>query len=195
MTKEEIHSSLDKMLENPKSKTFINHLVRAYIPETKRSYIKLKPNTEIKCVLTGVKIISHQEADEIFKSDAFKDKIGKLKSTTEEGKLAEILAFVADGREEGCTGKDTTTFMSHLANMAFTDWVITKSLKGDKHINWLLGSIKRSSFIERAENIEDVDVQNKIVNIKKKNPVTTFTLGDASDVLSKLKKQMDSDGN
>ncbi len=30
MTKEQIETSLDAMLENPKAKTFLNHLVRAF---------------------------------------------------------------------------------------------------------------------------------------------------------------------
>jgi hypothetical protein len=34
MSQEKIHASLDAMLENPKAKTFLNHLIRSYMPIT-----------------------------------------------------------------------------------------------------------------------------------------------------------------
>jgi len=197
MTQEEIHSILDKMLENPKSKTFINHLVRAYMPITNIQEVMDQPKGDFKCVITKDSLFSAQDIFEGIQTEEFKANfMNNLKSMFDEkaDKTSPIAKLVGE-KNMGVTGKDTTTFMSYLAFQEFYNWVITKSLKGDKHINWLLGSIKRSSFIERAENIQDVDVQNKIVNMKKKKPVTTFTLGDASDILSKLKKQMDSDGN
>jgi hypothetical protein len=88
------------------------------------------------------------------------------------------------------TGKETTTFMSYPAYQVFVDWVITKSLKGDKHINWLMNGINRNMFISRAENINDVDVQNKL---KKINPSksATFTLGESNDALAQLKAKLE----
>ena len=95
----------------------------------------------------------------------------------------------------GVTGKDTTTYMGYLTFQAFYDWVITKSLKGDKHINWLLGSIRRESFVKRAENINDSGVQAKVKKIEKqKNNTATFTLGEANDVLAKIKAKMLKEG-
>jgi hypothetical protein len=91
----------------------------------------------------------------------------------------------------GFTGKDTTTYMSYTATQEFYNWVITKSLKGDKHINWLLGSVNRNTFIKRASNIEDQDVQKKVTNLKRVSGVSTYSLGDATDVLSKLKAKLD----
>jgi hypothetical protein len=92
----------------------------------------------------------------------------------------------------GLTGKDTTTFMTVEAFQTFCDWVITKALKGDKHINWLIGGINRNSFLKRAENIQDGDVQNKVKNINNaKDRSATYTLGDASEALLKLKKKLE----
>lgn len=74
--------------------------------------------------------------------------------------------------------------------------VLTKSLKGDKHINWLMGSIRRASIIDRASSIQDADVQAKIANYKKANTKqTSYSLADTSDVLSKLKAQLEANGN
>jgi hypothetical protein len=108
------------------------------------------------------------------------------------------MAKLIGDKKIGVTGKDTTTCMSYPAFQEFYNWVITKSLKGDKHINWLLGSIRRSSFIERAEKIQDVDVQNKVTKINNVNNVVktaTFTLSDTSDVLTKLKAAMEANNN
>lgn len=198
MTKEEIHASLDAMLTNPKARNFLNHLVRAYFPITNMTTIKLKQSAPIKCVLTGAKLLSHQEIDEIYASEEFKNKTKDLISISDEDKQAEVLkifAVISGNRVEGCTGKVTTTFMSHNANQAFVDWVITKSLKADKHINWLLGSIRRASFIERAESINDSDVQKKVQNFKKKGSNTaTFRLDESTNVLAKLKSDLEAKG-
>jgi hypothetical protein len=58
MTKEQIHASLDKMLENPKAKNFLNHLVRSYMPVTNVIKVMDKPEKDFKCVLTREPLVS-----------------------------------------------------------------------------------------------------------------------------------------
>jgi hypothetical protein len=71
----------------------------------------------------------------------------------------------------------------------FYNWVLTKSLKGDKHINWLLGSLTRQSIINMAKNIDDADVQAKVNKAKKQEASTSsFTLGEL-DSFKKLKEK------
>jgi hypothetical protein len=191
MTPEQIHASLDAMLANPKAKNFLNHLVRAYTPITNVIKVMEKPKGDFKCVLTRDTLVSVGEikvAIEDEKVRAFflenleKAFADKSNSATEVEKLIE-------GKKLAVTGKDTTTFMSYAAFQEFYNWVITKSLKSDKHINWLLGSIRRASFIERAESIGDSEVQN----FKKPNSAT-FTLADSSDILTKLKADLEAKG-
>src|ERR1035437_1074679 len=143
MTPEQIHASLDAMLANPKAKNFLNHLVRAYTPITNVIKVMEKPKGDFKCVLTRDTLVSVGEikvAIEDEKVRAFflenleKAFADKSNSATEVEKLIE-------GKKLAVTGKDTTTFMSYAAFQEFYNWVITKSLKSDKHINWLLGSI------------------------------------------------------
>lgn len=192
MTSEEIHSSLDKMLENPKAKTFLNHLVRSYVPITNVEKVFDRPTGDFKCVLTKDTLFSIQDIFEGIQTDEFKANfMSNLKSMFDENvdKTSPMAKLIGE-KKMGVTGKDTTTFMSYSAFQDFYNWVITKSLKGDKHINWLLGSIRRSTFIKRAENIDDVELQNKINKVNKKS-TSTFTLGEASDVLSNLKKKLD----
>ncbi len=191
MTQEQIHASLDAMLANPKAKNFLNHLIRAYTPVTNVVKVMEKPKSDFKCVITKDSLVSVSEIkaaidDEKIRAfflenieKAFADKIN---SATEVEKLIKENKLAV-------TGKDTTTFMSFGALQEFNNWVITKSLKGDKHINWLLGSIRRASFVERVKNTDDSEVQN----LKKTNSAT-FKLGDSSNALIKLKAELEAKG-
>lgn len=198
MTQEQINASLDKMLENPKSKTFLNHLVRAYMPVTNVTTVMQKPKGDFKCVITRDSLQSVAEIQAAISDEKvqafFVENLGKaLASKTES--VSELEKLIGN-KKLAVTGKETTTFMTYQAFQIFVDWVITKSLNGDKHINWLLGGIRRASFIERAENIQDDGVQKKVENFKKagKPKTATFSLADSSDVLTKLKAQMESKG-
>ncbi len=203
MTSEEkskIHTSLNEMLANPKSKNFINHLIRAYMPISNVTKVWEKPKGDFKCVLTRNPLISTDEILEGINGEEFKNTfINSLKIMFDEKPDTKTaMETLLAGKQLGITGKDTTTFMSYPAFQEFYDWVVTKALHGDKHINWLLGSIRRASFIDRAENISDKTVQDKVFKFKKKNEtakVATFTLGESSDLLSKLKADLEAKGN
>jgi hypothetical protein len=198
MTQEEIHTTLDKMLEDPKAKTFLNHLVRAYMPITQVQKVWDKPQGIFKCVISRDELISTQEILQGIQTEEFKESfMTSLKGMFDEksDNTSPMIKLIGD-KKMGVTGKDTTTFMSYPVAQEFYNWVITKSLKGDKHINWLLGSIRRASFIERAEKINDSTVQKKVDAFKKATVKTaSFAMGDSSDALSKLKAQMEANGN
>lgn len=192
MTSEQIHASLDKMLANPKTKNFINHLVRSYIPVSNIEKVLETPKGDFKCVITKEVLVSVQSIFEGMDTKEFKKNFTEhLKSMFSEEKVETPMSKLLGDKKLGFTGKDTTTYMSYTATQEFYNWVITKSLKGDKHINWLLGSVNRNTFIKRASNIEDQDVQKKVTNLKRVSGVSTYSLGDATDVLSKLKAKLD----
>lgn len=191
MTTEQIHASLDNMLANPKSKNFLNHLVRAYVPVSNVDKVWQKPDGDFKCSITKEPLISAQEIMDGIQTEEFKkDFMNNVKSIFDDNydKTSPFAKLIGD-KKLGVTGKDTTTFMSYPAYQEFFNWVITKSLKGDKHINWLLGSIKRETFVERASEIKDKEVKEKAQKLKKNSGGATYTLGDASDVLLKLKEK------
>ena len=201
LEKNKIHATLDEMLANPKSKTFLNHLVRSYMPITNVTKVWDKPKGDFKCVLTRTPLISTEEILVGIHTEEFKtDFLNGLKTMFDEkpDTKAGMIKLLA-GRQLGITGKDTTTFMTYEAFQEFYDWIITKALHGDKHINWLLGSIRRSALIDRAETINDSTVSQYVSTYKAKtkptSKVATFTLGDSSDLLSKLKAELESKGN
>jgi hypothetical protein len=193
MTNEEINKALDKMLTNPKSRGFINQLVRSYVPISNVEKVWETPEKDFKCVLTREQLFSVGDIMKGIQTEEFKaDFMTNLKSIFSEDKTENPIAKLIGEKKMGITGKDTTTYMSYPAFQEFYNWVITKSLNGDKHINWLLGSIRRTSFMERAEKIQDVGVQKKVEDFKKTTGSSSSdTLGDASDVLAKLKAKLE----
>lgn len=193
MNQEQIYASLDKMLVNPKSRNFLNHLIRAYIPMANVEKVWKTPEKDFKCVLTKDQLFSVEDILNGIQTEEFKnDFMTHLKSIFSEEKVVSPIAKLIGEKKLSVIGKDTTTYMSYPAFQEFYNWVITKSLNGDKHINWLLGSIRRSSFIERAEKIQDTGVQKKVETLKKaSSSSSTYTLADASDVLLKLKAKLE----
>ena len=194
MTQEQIFASLDNMLANPKSRNFLNHLVRAYMPVSNVQKVWETPAKDFNCVITKEPLFSSQDILKGIQSEEFQTAfMENLKAMFDDKiELKSPIATVVGDRKMGVTGKDTTTFMSVPTYQAFCDWVITKTLKGDKHIIWLISGINRNSFMKRAENIQDEEVQNKIKSVNKaKDRTATYTLGDASEALLKLKQQME----
>jgi hypothetical protein len=191
MTTKEIHESLDAMLSNAKTKNFLNHLVRAYFPITNVDKVWDKPKGPFKCVLTKETLFSSQDILEGIKTEEFKnDFISNIKNVfTENFDTSHPLVKLIGDRKMGVTGTDTTTYMSYTAMQEFYNWVLTKSLKGDKHINWLLSSVRRSSIIDMAKNIDDADVQTKVKKAKKQETqASSFTLGEL-DAFKKLREK------
>jgi hypothetical protein len=191
MTTKEIHESLDAMLSNTKTKNFLNHLVRAYFPITNVDKVWDKPKGPFKCVLTKETLFSLQDILEGIKTEEFKnDFISNIKNVfTENFDTSHPLVKLIGDRKMGVTGTDTTTYMSYTAMQEFYNWVLTKSLKGDKHINWLLSSVRRSTIIDMAQNIDDADVQSRIKKSKKQETsASSFTLGEL-DAFKKLKEK------
>lgn len=191
MTANEIHESLDSMLSNPKTKNFLNHLVRAYFPITNVDKVWEKPKGPFKCVLTKDELFSAQDILEGINTEEFKnDFLNNIKNVfTENFNSEHPLVKLIGERKMGVTGKETNTYMSYPAMQEFYNWVLTKSLKGDKHINWLLKSVNRSSIIDMAQNVDDADVQAKVKKAKKQESATSsFTLGEL-DSFKKLREK------
>jgi hypothetical protein len=193
MTKDEIFSKLDAMLADSKKRNFLNHLVRSYVPISKAERVFDKPKGPFNCVLTNVQLFSLQEVLEGTQTEEFKKNLFdslKLAFDDKTPSVTPIKKLIGD-KKLGVSGENTTTFMSLESYQDFFDWVITKSLNGDKHISWLLGDIRRESFIERAKEFGDDNLQAKVKKIEPKKRGATYSLGDASDALLKLKENLE----
>jgi hypothetical protein len=193
MNKQEIFAKLDGMLADSKKRNFLNHLVRSYVPISKVEKVFDKPKGPFVCVLTNTKLFSIQDIFEGTQTEEFKkDFFDSLKLALDDKtpSITPMKKLIGE-RKLGVSGEKTTTFMSLDVFQEFFDWVITKSLSGDKHINWLLGDIRRESFLERAKQIGDENVQNRVKKLEPKKRGATYSLGDASEALLKLKEQLE----
>jgi hypothetical protein len=186
MTKEKIHESLDKMLETPKSKSFLNHLLRAYFPITNVRKVMEKPTKKMRCVLSNAPLFSLDEILMGMESEEFKkDLMESLKNIfKEDGEKINPFGSIVGDKKMGFTGKGTTTFISYEAYQELYNWMATKIVSGDKHINWLMGQI---NHIKKSNVGDDKRKENK----QSKFITSTFSIGDASDSLLKLKKELE----
>lgn len=194
MTSEQISKKLDELYADKKARNFFNHLVRAYFPVSKVEKVFTKPRGPFKCVLSNENLISTSEVLAGIYSDEFKaDFNNHLKSMFDTTSTVEHpMAKLIGDRKMGVTSSDTNTHMAFSTFQVFYDWVVTKMLMGDKHINWLLKDITRSEFMDRAETIQNPDLQKKVKGIKKTEVKSaTYTLGDAGSVLQQLKAKME----
>lgn len=201
MEKNRIHKKLDELFENPKSKNFLNHLIRSYLPIGKAVKVWDKPEKKFRCVLTNAPLISIGEALEGMNTEQFKTDFNThLKAWVNGDPNAESpMRKMLNGRVLGFTGDDTTTYMSQEAYQEFFNWVTLKMLSGDKHINWIIKDIiGKDQFVERAGHVAVDDEQKKTLSsIKKRmssNKRATTTLGDLS-ALQKLKAQFEQNEN
>lgn len=190
MNEKEIHNMLDDMLSEVKKRNFLNHLVRSYFPISNVEKVWEKPQGNFKCILSKEDLFSAQDILETVQSEEFKnDFMNNIKSilNTNSNDEHPIAKFIGD-KKMGVTGKDTTTFMSYPAMREFYNWVLTKSLNGDKHINWLLSSIRRENQNEKL--VEEKEPKNNEVKHEKPQPVSnsTFTLGEL-DSFKKLREK------
>ena len=197
MNQKQIFAKLDEMLAKPKSRNFLNHLVRSYVPSSKTDKVWKTPEGEFKCVLTGVQLFSCNDLFiEMHSEEYQKQFVEGLKTLLDEDKsnYENPLITLMGDKKLGVHGTNSDTFMAVDAYQSFMEWVITKSFKGDKHISWLLGSIRRERFLERAELSEDKAVADKAKKISKeitKDNTAKYSLGDANDALMKLKQRME----
>lgn len=169
------------------------------MPVTNVKKVLHTPKGVFKCVLTNEPLQSVTEVQKSILDEKvqafFLDNLEKALSNKDDS-VKELEKLIGN-KKLAFTGKETTTFMTYQSAQVFIDWVITKSLNGDKHINWLLGSIRRESFLERAEKIQDAGVQKKVNNFKNSGKPKTLTiaLGDTNDALAQLKAKMLANGN
>lgn len=170
MISTQVHETLDKMLNDPKTKNFLNHLIRSYYPHTKVTYVSEKPSKFYKCVLAKEDLLSCKDIQDEIVKEEFKTNFQKHVKLIGSTSVESPINMTIKDKEMGITGVDTTTNMSVSSFKEFNAWLIAKSAAKDKHILWLLNSIRHK---EKEAKIEATKY-------------TTFSLGDL-DVFKKIK--------
>ena len=194
MKTEQIYKNLDEMLANPAKRNFLNHLVRAYALYTNVSEVYEKPKNGFKCVITGDDLFTVNEFLESVRTDEEKaevmDKVKSLFLDAGENTVSRLV----ENRKLGFTGSKTTTYISYGGYSAFISWLLKKSLEDDKHIGWLMRSIKKENKVPTKSPLDKADQtssgttttvgvespeRKKLEVIKKyKNVPSTYSLGE-----------------
>ena len=194
MTPKEINERLDNLYSDKRARNFLNHLIRAYFPVKKVEKVMSKPRGPFRCALTNEVLISTNEILQGIHTKEFEsDFHTHLKTMFGTATSAEhpMTKLIGD-RKMAVSTSDTTTNLAFSTYQVFYDWVVTRMLMGDKHINWLLKEINRNDFMDRAQTIDNPFLQKKIKNVtKSKVQKTTYGLGDSNlSALQALKDKM-----
>lgn len=188
MNKDSIKTKLDELYADPKSKGFLSHLIKAYLPVSKVVKVIDKPKDgRLVCVVTGQKLIAVGEILAAVQTDEFKASLNNDLKVSIEGKIEPIAMIkVMNGKVVALTGEKTTTFISYSGLQALVEWVGDKLFANDGHIKWLIGSIKAESNPNKGKFQKKTQAE---ANGYRK-PATTF--GDLS-ALQKLKQQFEAE--
>lgn len=193
MKREDVFKKLDSMLENPKSKNFINHLAKSHLPSSKVTKVLDKPKGNFKCVITNKKLVSVNEVLSLTQTEEFKVKFMENLKNWDKPEQQNTINEMVGNKVLAFQGEKTDTFMSAEGFNMFFDWFATKLLKGDKHINWLSRTINKNYLMGRMEGVaNDAESIEKLDRMKSNSKVkrATMKLGDLS-ALQELKKKMD----
>jgi len=194
MVKDEINKKLDNIFENKKGRNFMNHLIRAYFPQSNVDKVFIKPKDKFKCVITNENLISVNTILNDIKDESIKDELFKYLHNmfNSDVEVDSLINKLINGRNIGIQGSNTDTFMSINTYIGFYDWVLAKFITGDKHISWLLKGVNKNDFMGKAENLQDNEVQKVIKKKQRKEDGNraTFSLGDLT-ALQELKNKME----
>lgn len=198
MENQELFKKIEDLFTNQKSSKFLTHLMHSYLPTSKVNVVLDKPSSkhQHKCAITGVKLVSYNEAATIFQNqmndlEAFKQSlIIKLDSDgntiTGESPFKEKL----NGRILGYTGEETNTYLCKEAIEALLNWTMSKMLKGDKKINFIVKKLNLNNNSPKSSKPKTS--KPKSYNKIPKQPIksSSTTLGDFQ-ALKDLKAKME----
>jgi len=182
MTKEQLEKKLDKLFSNKNYNNFLNHLIRSYFPNSNVSKVTKQPKEgNFVCSLSGVNLLSIDGVVSSTEGEIIESQINEYLNTilNSKGEIKDK-DIIPNDKYLGISGKDTNTFISTKSYIIFHNWILSKFLKNDKRIIWLLKNVSKNDYKSK-----------KPTKTKKSN--ATFKLGDLS-VLQELKKKMDNNG-
>lgn len=193
-------TKIQELYENPKSKGFVNHLIRSYLPVNKIEKVwDWEEKQKHSCSVCGQKLVSVVELFAATQKPEFMENFieGIKKDLNGEKRTRDDNPYVkAIGKDKvmGFTGKKTDTCMCHQCCEDLLDLTQTGILMGDKNINYQVNQMRRDEvFNHFSENPKLDDVEKEQVKeikkrVDKKKGITTF--GDLQ-VLQDLKKKME----
>lgn len=196
-------TAIEKLYENPKSKNFVNHLIRAYLPIDKSSKVwefEDKKENGHKCNVCGHDLIDlstimvRMQTSEGFMNDTIRDLRLRVNGESIAREDNAMYKHITHGAIMAWTGEKTTTHLCLGCIEDLLHMVENGILCGDKNLIWIINQMRRdtvfSAFKESpAFNDEE---KKKIDDIKKQADKKKMTFADL-DVLQQLKAKMEAE--
>jgi ribosomal protein L34E len=193
-------TKVEKLYENPKSKGFVNHLIRSYLPVGKIKKIwEWEKNKKPVCNVCGQKLVSVGELMAAIQKPEFMENFMDNMKKQVNGEAIKrednpYLKAVGTDKLQGYTGVKTDTCMCPRCCGDLLDMVTNGMLHGDNNINYQVNQMQRDAAFKPMFDSPAIDdeAKEKLKEIKKRvdkdKKITTF--GDLQ-ALQDLKKKME----
>jgi hypothetical protein len=194
MEEKEIINKLDELLLGEKTKSFFNHILRAYFPLDKVDKVFFKPKDTIRCVITSEVLIPLNDVVSDINDDELKDKLFDYIKHMFDFNFEpdQQIKDLIESKSIPLQGSDTTTYISLNTYRVMYDWVEDKKNKNDKHINWVFKNYGKKHPKKQNKKMENNKKDNNTNSAPKKDGTVksaTYSLGELG-VLKELKKKM-----
>ena len=187
-THDQLVKMIDDVYNTEKGKNFISHLIRSFLPVNKSEYLWDDPKdiSKLKCCITGHPLMSKSEIlgklmnDDTLVVDLKLTAKAILASTDEEKAKAnqerqENLDKKYKGKLLAICCSESDKYFAQPTFEAFQDWVCTKILSDDSHINWIMKSHRKNEALKFAKknNIPVTPREQSALNKAVNKPATT----------------------
>jgi hypothetical protein len=195
-------TAIQKLYEDPKSKNFVNHLIRAYLPISKPTKVwAFEDKKPHKCNVCNHDLIDVGTVmGGIMTSEEYmKDTIDQMRREVCDGEVIPreekaVIKHITHGAILAWQGEKTTTYLCADCIKALLDMVTTGILMGDKNIIWLTNQMRRDQvFTHFKESTKLNDTEKEEVKaIEKKAEKKKMTFADLG-VLQGLKEKLEAE--
>jgi hypothetical protein len=194
-------TAIQKLYEDPKSKNFVNHLIRAYLPISKPQKVwEFEDKKPHKCNVCNHDLIDlgtvlgrMQASDEFMK-----DSIDQMRRGIEGEEIPReehaVIKHLTHGAIMAWQGEKTTTFLCADCIKALLDMVTTGILMGDKNIIWLTNQMRRDqvfTHFKESPKLNDTE-KEEVKEIQKHADKKKMTFADLG-VLQQLKEKLEAE--
>jgi hypothetical protein len=197
-------TAIQKLYEDPKSKNFVNHLIRAYLPINKPQKVwEFEDKKPHKC-----NVCSHDLIDlgtvlgrmQSAGDEYMKDSIDQMRRGLDGEEIPReehaVIKHLTHGAIMAWQGEKTTTFLCADCIKQILDMVTTGILMGDKNIVWITKQMQRDQVFTHFKESPKLDDKEKeeVKEIQKHADKKKMTFADLG-VLQQLKAKMEAEEN
>jgi hypothetical protein len=197
---EEIYRKIEEIYNTEKGKKFITHLIRSFFPIGKSDFIWEKKDKPIFCCITGIGLVSKDEAAQAM-FDVTPEEFSKYMKkafiiSTEETSVEKQEPIVhpaiekLDGKILGIESPESDKFICKEVYQQLYNFYVNKLLCGDSHINWLGKRMMADGVVKNLKSENKITPEEEKAVNKNINKPHKITLGDMG-VLQQLKDKLE----